>query len=139
MIRRVFPILAALGLLAVAAPTASAASSTDRLNCSDFVSQAAAQANLRANPSDPNRLDADNDGIACENNRAPFDRTPVKRTTLTTGTGTGTTQAQTGTPNAPVTGDGSGQNPAPLGYALAALLALAVIASMGGWRLHRSR
>lgn len=49
------------------------------LNCSNFSSQASAQANLRANPSDPNGLDADNDGIACENNRAPFDRTPVQR------------------------------------------------------------
>jgi hypothetical protein len=42
--------------------------------------QAAAQANLRANPSDPNGLDADRDGIACENNAVPFDRTPVPRT-----------------------------------------------------------
>ena len=139
MIRRVFPILAALGLLVATAPTASAASTTDVFNCSDFPSQAAAQANLRAHPSDPNRLDADNDGIACENNRAPFDRTPVKRTTLTPATTTGSTQAQTGSPSAPVTGDGSTQNPAPLGFSLAALLALAVMASAAGWRLRRNQ
>ena len=51
----------------------------DRYNCGDFVSQAQAQAVLRADPRDPNRLDADVDGIACESNRAPFDRTPVVR------------------------------------------------------------
>src|SRR5581483_3814864 len=49
------------------------------LNCSDFPNQAAAQAHLRANPSDPDRLDADRDGIACERNRCPCDKTPVNR------------------------------------------------------------
>lgn len=38
----------------------------DAYNCADFASQADAQAVLRADPSDPNRLDADKDGIACE-------------------------------------------------------------------------
>jgi hypothetical protein len=51
----------------------------DAFNCSDFVSQANAQSVLRANPTDPNRLDADRDGIACESNRAPFDRVAVPR------------------------------------------------------------
>jgi hypothetical protein len=51
----------------------------DRYNCSDFASQAQAQAVLRADPSDPNRLDADRDGIACESNPAPYDRVPVPR------------------------------------------------------------
>ena len=45
----------------------------DELNCSDFPSQAAAQAALRADPSDPNKLDPDGDGIACENNKGPKD------------------------------------------------------------------
>jgi hypothetical protein len=52
----------------------------DIYNCSDFPSQASAQAYLRQYPSDPSRLDADNDGIACESNKAPFDRVPVPRT-----------------------------------------------------------
>jgi hypothetical protein len=60
------------------APIAPAAPSRN-LNCSDFASQAAAQAELRRDPSDPNRLDTDRDGIACESNRAPFDRNPVRR------------------------------------------------------------
>ena len=52
----------------------------DRYNCGDFVSQAQAQAVLRADPRDPNRLDGnDNDGLACEGNNAPFDWTPVVR------------------------------------------------------------
>jgi hypothetical protein len=51
----------------------------DAYNCGDFASQAQAQAVLRADPRDPNGLDADNDGIACESNRSPFDRTPVVR------------------------------------------------------------
>ena len=54
----------------------------DAFNCADFDSQADAQAVLRADPSDPNQLDTDRprpDGVACEGNRAPFDRVPVQR------------------------------------------------------------
>jgi hypothetical protein len=51
----------------------------DAYNCGDFASQAHAQAVLRADPSDPNRLDTDNDGIACERNRIPRDLDPVPR------------------------------------------------------------
>lgn len=51
----------------------------DRYNCEDFISQANAQAVLRLNPSDPNRLDGDNDGIACERLPCPCDRVPVPR------------------------------------------------------------
>ncbi len=36
------------------------------LDCADFASQAEAQATFDADPSDPNGLDADGDGIACE-------------------------------------------------------------------------
>ena len=45
-----------------AAPTSSTA---DR-DCPDFPTQAQAQAALAADPTDPDALDADNDGIACE-------------------------------------------------------------------------
>ena len=51
----------------------------DAFNCADFASQAAAQAVLRADPNDPNRLDSDRDGIACESNRSPKDLVPVGR------------------------------------------------------------
>jgi len=49
----------------------------NRYNCADFTSQAQAQSVLRADPTDPNRLDGDKDGIACEGNRGPYDREPV--------------------------------------------------------------
>ena len=38
----------------------------DDLNCADFPSQAAAQREYERDRSDPNNLDADNDGQACE-------------------------------------------------------------------------
>jgi hypothetical protein len=50
--------------IALPAPTPARAQS---LNCSDFTYQEDAQANLNAFPSDPNGLDDDNDGMACEN------------------------------------------------------------------------
>ncbi len=51
----------------------------DAYNCDDFATQAQAQAVLRADPADPNRLDGNRDGVACETRPAPKDRTPVGR------------------------------------------------------------
>jgi hypothetical protein len=52
----------------------------DAYNCTDFGSQADAQAVLRADPSDPNKLDQGGiPGVACESNRAPKDTDPVLR------------------------------------------------------------
>ncbi len=51
----------------------------DRYNCPAFRTQADAQAVLRADPADPNRLDGDRDGIACESNPSPRDPMPVPR------------------------------------------------------------
>ena len=48
-------------------------------DCADFPDQASAQRALRADPADRWGLDADGDGIACEDGRAPFDRDPVGR------------------------------------------------------------
>jgi hypothetical protein len=42
------------------------ASAQGDLNCDDFSSQEEAQAHLNANPSDPDGLDRDDDGYACE-------------------------------------------------------------------------
>ncbi|MBM7599036.1 cobalamin biosynthesis protein CobT [Virgibacillus halotolerans] len=47
--------------------TAQSVFAADNLNCSDFDTQPEAQAHLDADPSDPDGLDRDNDGIACEN------------------------------------------------------------------------
>jgi len=51
----------------------------DAFNCGAFPRQADAQAVLRADPSDPHRLDGDRDGIACEGNPAPRDPVRVPR------------------------------------------------------------
>jgi hypothetical protein len=64
-------------------PTVAPPSSSipgDIYNCSDFPSQAAAQAYLRQYPSDPSRLDQGGiPGVACESNPGPYDRNPVPR------------------------------------------------------------
>lgn len=48
------------------APGAESAGAGDRLNCEDFDSQNEAQAELDSDPSDPNDLDRNDDGDACE-------------------------------------------------------------------------
>ena len=45
---------------------ADKAAAQNVLNCSSFATQEEAQAALNSNPSDPNNLDGDNDGSACE-------------------------------------------------------------------------
>ena len=70
-------VMAAASSFALAG-TASAA--TDR-DCTDFASQAEAQAAYDAVPGDPERLDQDGDGIACETlsggTEGPAPATPV--------------------------------------------------------------
>lgn len=68
------------------------AAAVDDQNCSDFPSQAAAQQHLREDPSDPDNLDGNNDGVACEDNPAPYDTVPVPQAT------TGTTAPAPPTP-----------------------------------------
>jgi Excalibur calcium-binding domain len=47
-------------------PPSEPPTSTEDLDCPNFATQQEAQAELQRDPSDPNGLDADNDGIACE-------------------------------------------------------------------------
>jgi hypothetical protein len=47
--------------------------------CASYPSQAAAQSAYGANPIGLANLDRDQDGIACESNKAPKDTTPVPR------------------------------------------------------------
>ena len=69
-------------VMLVAAPAALAQSGD--LDCADFDSQAEAQAELGSDPSDPNGLDAEDDGVACETypypEGSPRDETPVRPT-----------------------------------------------------------
>jgi Excalibur calcium-binding domain len=103
--RRFMPVvLLALGALVLSAPAALAQAGDQ--DCSDFASQAEAQAHLRADPSDPDGLDGDSDGIACESNPAPFDRTPVVAASAAGGAGVDTL-AQTGSGTAPTLGIGA--------------------------------
>ena len=60
----------AIALLSQSPPPASALD----YDCADFVNQAEAEEYLL--PGDPYRLDADNDGVACEDLPCPCDRTP---------------------------------------------------------------
>ena len=50
-------------------------------NCSDFPNQKAAQDHLNAHPGDPDGLDGDNDGIACESLPCPCGGTPTPPST----------------------------------------------------------
>ena len=56
----------ALTILLTTGPTTLAARTQTDLDCSDFVFQEDAQAEFNRDPSDPFRLDTDDDGIACE-------------------------------------------------------------------------
>ena len=67
-------LLAVMAVISVAPAVLAQSATTD---CSDFPSQATAQAALRADPSDPSGLDNDGDGIACEANPPPRDLRPV--------------------------------------------------------------
>jgi hypothetical protein len=85
--------------LVLAAPAALAQAGDQ--DCSDFTFPDA-QAHLRANPNDPDGLDSDSGGIACESLPAPFDRTPVVATSGGAAGAAGGTLARTGTPTTPV-------------------------------------
>ncbi|NIH87487.1 excalibur calcium-binding domain-containing protein [Amycolatopsis granulosa] len=67
MISRVLGTAAVAGIALLGpAPAVFAAQPADRYNCSDFAYQEDAQAVLDQDRSDPNNLDRDKDGIACE-------------------------------------------------------------------------
>jgi len=128
--------LGSLAVTAALALPAAPAFAQDDLNCDDFPSQAAAQVELRRDPSDPNRLDEDDDFIACENFReypegSARDETPARPTVPATETRT----AQTATvrvPNRVDTGAGGSATPAavPAGAAAAGLTFAAVLATL---------
>src|SRR5919202_2941217 len=60
-------VVVAATLFLLMLPLDSNEARAQNLSCEDFGSQAKAQDNLRDNPIDPNHLDPDNNGIACEN------------------------------------------------------------------------
>lgn len=58
--------LIVLGMLVLTLAVWSPVAAQDLYNCDDYDSQEDAQAALDADPSDPNQLDGDDDGMACE-------------------------------------------------------------------------
>lgn len=83
--------------MVVTVPIAVAGAGVDAQNCSDFPYQEDAQAVYDANPADPNNLDADNDGIACEEN-AHRPTTPPTQTDSGPATETATPSASAPVP-----------------------------------------
>jgi len=68
--RRLLLSICAAGALA-ALPSSAAANHAGDLDCSDFPNKAAAQAHLAAHPGDPDGLDGNSDGAACESLPCP--------------------------------------------------------------------
>jgi hypothetical protein len=66
-LRRAALTAAALATSSAAAVLLAAPAHAADLDCKHFASQADAQATYNADPTDPNRLDEDHDGVACEN------------------------------------------------------------------------
>lgn len=66
MRRRVLLALIATAVTLTVAQPAFANHSTDQRNCAAFSTQAEARAYSAQHPGDPDRLDADNDGLPCE-------------------------------------------------------------------------
>jgi LPXTG-motif cell wall-anchored protein len=102
-------LLAAMLAMALAYAAPAMAQTGDR-DCPDFGSQAEAQAAYRQDSSDPERLDGDDDGVACEDFAypagTPRDETPVGQATEPTQPPTQPTdQGQ----YPPATGTGTGE------------------------------
>jgi hypothetical protein len=96
LFRRALTTAAAVAGLAFLGPVSFAgAQTTGDLDCKNFRYQEEAQAVLDATPGDPNHLDANHDGVACESlPHRPRRTTSEKPATTTTKKHTGTTTGQ---------------------------------------------
>jgi hypothetical protein len=131
MIRRA----TAISVLAVGAmaPLSGSALAADQ-NCSDFDTQQEAQAVYEQDTSDPNGLDRDDDGVACENNASGS----------SSGSGDSDDDSDSGQVSAvPSGGADTGGGSSAAGGGDTALLAGggAVLAALGlgGWSVARGR
>ncbi len=84
-------LVAAACVWVATAPGAWADHSTDRRNCSDFLTQVGAREYFVQHPGDPDKLDPDADGIPCEELPAGVQAGPGDGTTATTVNATTTT------------------------------------------------
>ena len=71
--RRLLVMVLIIGVMVLAPGVGAQQFDLLRVTCSDFPSQAAAQAAYRADPIGLSNLDRDKDGIACESNPGPYD------------------------------------------------------------------
>jgi hypothetical protein len=101
------------------------------LNCDDFPNQAAAQAVLVADPSDPNNLDGNDNGQACEDHTyAPASSTSGQSADATSSAAsTGGSQVSTRPVGAVAAGDGSASED---GSVLPYVLGGAALVAAGG-------
>lgn len=130
---------AALALLVTTGPTAVVAHAQTDVDCRDFAFQEEAQAVLNANRSDPFRLDADHDGIACED--LPHRPSPsVSSTAVTPATPTPAPASSTPVPRRGVNaGVGGGTGPTGFEVAGGAGLTVLALSLIGGHVVLRRR
>ena len=78
-------VLSITGLILAGIASSAAIAQTDDRDCRDFASQSEAQAVLRSDATDPNHLDDDRDGVACDE----FDYGPAVGSLRGASTGSG--------------------------------------------------
>jgi endonuclease YncB( thermonuclease family) len=66
-----FMLVAAALIVGLVLPSTASATHGYDLDCSNFSSQASAQSHLNAHPGDPDGLDGNSDGVACESRPCP--------------------------------------------------------------------
>jgi len=115
------------------------------LDCADFATQEEAQAELESDPSDPNGLDADNDGVPCEElpsdggGENPIDPNPEGTTPAQDQYGKKIPPADVSNPKDVIPGTGAKKmpntgGPPYLAVGALALLGTALIAGRGALR-----
>lgn len=158
LFRRALTTAAAVAGLALLGPVSLASAQlatplAGDLNCSDFKYQEEAQAVLDATPGDPNHLDSDHDGIACEslphrpqqNTSTPTSEQPstttkthsVPKTTATTKKSTTGSQVKVKPVGGVATGGGEPDEGAPAFLVVSG--ALLAAAASGGMVFHLRR
>ncbi|MFJ9784405.1 excalibur calcium-binding domain-containing protein [Amycolatopsis sp. NPDC101161] len=158
LFRRALTTAAAVAGLALLGPVSLASAQlatplAGDLNCSDFKYQEDAQAVLDATPGDPNHLDSDHDGIACEslphrpqqNTSTPTSEQPstttkthtIPKTTATTKKSTTGSQVKVKPVGGVATGGGEPDEGAPAFLVVSG--ALLAAAASGGMVFHLRR
>ena len=97
----------------LASPTTPAYAQTDQYDCESFGSEESAQAELERDLSDPSNLDADDDGLACEDYDYGVSGVSPTASPTATGTTTGTAPPTT-PPDSILDSGGPERGPVPL-------------------------